>query len=213
MFWDSVKTWFVDNIRQIAAAVAAFMVVLAVAAAFAEFRKHQEKSGVEALYKARQEISALPIERQRSEGPGIYKKVIAAHSRSRAAFEAMVSIGDIYNEAKNYGEAAKAFDEASKHAPDDFAKMLALYNKGSAEEAGGNCDAAIASYATVSKNPAGKFLAPEVLLAEGRCLETKKDFAQATTVYQRIQSEYPNNPYYAGAAQVFMEKIKVQSKN
>lgn len=213
MLWEQTKEWMIQNIRLLTAIVGAFVVVLGAAAGVVEFFKWQEKRAVETLYQAREAFAALSPTDRPSQGPAIFRKVIETHGRSRAAFEAAVSIGDIHADAKNFAEAAKGFAEAVALAPDDFAKALAVYNEGVALELAGNCEQAVVKFAAVEKISAGKFLVPEVLMAQGRCFESKQEYARAAEIYQRIQSEFPTNAYFTGAAQVFLDKLKPQLKN
>lgn len=210
---DRLKNWIIQNIRPITYMIGAIVGVLVIAAGVSEFLKHREQKAVETLYTARERVEALPAPARASEGVQILEKVVSDHSGTRAAFEAIIGIADIHADAKNFEEAAKQYARAADKAPDDFAKVMAVYNKAGAEEFAGNCQAAITSYASLEKQKAAKFLAPEALLAQGRCLETIKDYAKASEVYQKIQNEFPGNPYYANAAQVFLEKIRPLMKN
>lgn len=203
----------IENIRPVSYMVAGVVGVLVIAAGVAEFMKYREQKAVEALYGAREAVEALPEAKRATEGLAPLEKVANEHKRTRAAYEALVAIGDLYTDAKNYAEAAKYYDKAAGIAPDEFARVMAIYNKAGAEEFGGNCQTAIATYGSLEKQKSAKFLAPEALLAQGRCLEAIKDYAKASEIYQKIQNEYPGNAYYANAAQVFLEKLKPLMKN
>ena len=210
---DKLKDWIIQNIRPITYMVGAVVALLVLAAGVSEYLKHREQKAVESLYTAREKVEALPAAARAGEGVALLEKVVTDNGRTRAAYEAIIGIADIHADAKNYAEAAKQYARAADKAPDDFAKVMATYNKAGAEEFAGDCPAAIASYGALEKQKAAKFLAPEALLAQGRCLETIKDYATASQIYMKIQNEFPGNAYYSNAAQVFLEKIRPLIKN
>lgn len=213
MVWEQFKNWLIENIKGITSIIGIIVVVLIIAAGISEYMKYREKNAVEALYTARSQVEALSPEKKASEGVQILEGMAKNFSRSRAAYEAIILMGDIYADAKNYAEALKYYQRAAEGAPDEFAKVMAMYNKATAEELAGNCPQAIHTYADIQKLKSAKFLLPEALLAQGRCLETLKEYARASEVYQKIQNEYPNNSYYSSAASVFLGKIKPLMKN
>ena len=210
---ENLKNWVVDHIRGVTFVVAGVVGVLILGALVSAFMKHREQSAVEALYTARQAVDVLSPDKRVSEGKAILEKVADQNSHTRAAYEALLGIGDIYTDAKNYADAATYYQKAVAAAPDDFARVMALYDKAGAEEFAGNCAAAIQSYADLEKQKGAAFLQPEAMLAQGRCHETLKEYAKAGEIYKKIQDQFPNNSYYSGAAQVFLDKLKPQMKN
>src|SRR3989338_756948 len=105
---DKLKDWIIQNIRPITYMVGAVVALLVLAAARA------------------------------GEGVALLEKVVTDNGRTRAAYEAIIGIADIHADAKNYAEAAKQYARAADKAPDDFAKVMATYNKAGAEEFAGD---------------------------------------------------------------------------
>jgi tetratricopeptide (TPR) repeat protein len=213
MFFEKWKDAFIDNIQAITAIVGAVVVALVVAAGVSEYFKHREKKAVEALYQARMAFDAIPADRRAVDGVAVLEKIVKDEKGTRAAYEALVTIGDTLIDAKKFDEAAKYFANAADAAPDEFARVLALYSKASAEESGANCKVAVVTYTELGKIKGAKFLTPEALLSQGRCFENLGEFAKASEAYQRIQNEFPNNSFYTNAAQVFLEKLKPRLAN
>jgi tetratricopeptide (TPR) repeat protein len=110
---------------------------------------------------------------------------------TRAAYEARVTLGDVY---LKHGEAAKAvthLQQAADQAPGAFERALALNALGYAQEGSGQHAEAVKTFERVAKDAKGD-LQGQALLAVARNHELANANDQAKAVYDRILTQLPN---------------------
>lgn len=212
MNWAELNKLVIENMRTISIIVGGVVLALALGAGILEYKSHKERKGVAALYEARQEVEKvkdMPLE-QKIE---VLNGVVEGHGGTRAAFEALLAMGDLHMEAKAFEEGVAAYSRAVEAATDSFAKTLALYNKATGEEIAGKYEDAIRSYAVVLTEPSAEFLKPEIVMAQARCNEKAGNKEEAIAQYQKVQDEFPKKAYYANSAAVFQKRLQKQQNN
>lgn len=212
MNWADLNKLIVDNIRTISMAVGGLVIVLALVAGALELKHRKEATAVNALYEARESIESKK-DADLAAKVAAFTNVVDAHGGTRAAYEALLAIGDLYMDAKDYDAGIAAYDRAVNAATEPFARVLALYNKATAQEIGQKCQEAITSYKVVLTEASAEFLKPEILMAQARCNEQIGDAGAAIALYQQVQDEFSDKAYYANSASVYLEKLKKQQKN
>ena len=212
MNWADLHELIISNIRSISVAVGGLVLVLALAAGAVELKNRKEASAVTALYEARQEIEANKNIDLAGKVAAL-TKVADSHSGTRAAYEALLEIGDLHMDNKDYDAGISAYGQAVDAATEPFARVLARYNKATAQEIAQKCVEAIPSYAAVLAEPSAEFLKPEVLMAQARCNEQAGNNTAAIDLYQKLQDEFSDKAYYANSASVYLQKLKKRQKN
>jgi tetratricopeptide (TPR) repeat protein len=132
--------------------------------------------------------------------------IVTDFSNTRAAFEARLTLGDLYY---NHGQAEKSvkwYQEAADSAPGTFEKALAFYALGYSFENAAKPGEALKIYEK-ALNQGEVGLKGDLLLATARCYESMHDIAKARSTYDRIIAELPNTDY-ATSAQVFKAQIQ-----
>jgi len=120
-----------------------------------------------------------------------YREVANRFAGTRAAFDAKLSVGDLYFD---HGEPAKAvawYKQAVDAATGGFERAMSLYSYGYSLAASGQHRPAVDAYAQALKlGEAG--LKAELMLATARAWEAAKDMGQAKAAYDQIISQLPN---------------------
>lgn len=113
------------------------------------------------------------------------------YAGTRAAFEAEMTVGDLY---LNHGDAAKAipaFDKATTEAPKSLDRANALSGLGYARESSGNFAGALEAYESALKVGEAS-LKGDLLLSVARSHELLKEPEKARSTYDEIITQLPN---------------------
>lgn len=139
-------------------------------------------------------VEKIDVDAKLGEAVQKLKAVTDKYSGTQAAFEAAVSLGDLY--LKN-GQVAKAIpwlQKASETAPNHFQKALVMVSLGNAYENDSKFNEALATYE--KSNTLGQSsLQGELLLGLGRVAEKMKDVQKAKSFYDQVISKLPNTEY------------------
>lgn len=200
-----------NNVKPIALSIGGFLLVCIIAAAVFEIRSQRQAKALTALWEAKRKSEQLIGEKKLSEAKAVLEEIAAKYKGTSAAYDANLSIGDINSQEKDYAGAAKSYQGAADSAPDKFSKMLATYNRGTAEEQGGNCQAAVQIYEEAIKLSAGDYLSPELMMAEARCYETLGDKAKAAALYKDVHDKFANKTYYSATAAANQQRLQAET--
>lgn len=122
------------------------------------------------------------------------KEVTEKFSGTRAAFEALVSISNLY---LNHQETAKALpwlEKATQAAPSSFEKSLALYSLAVAQEDQNQCDTAVKTFDEIL-NLGVESIKGEALLGKARCHTVLGQKDEAIKSYERVQKELKDTSF------------------
>lgn len=134
------------------------------------------------------------------------KAVEQNFSRTRAAFEARLKLGDLYF---NHGEFSKAlpwYDKALDSAPGNLEKVLTLSSLGYVKENLGQPAEAIQIYQKAINLGEGS-LKGDLLMGIARGYEAVHDLAKARSTYDQILFDLPSTEY-AKSAELFKSQIQ-----
>lgn len=198
------------NLKSILISIAGILLVCVAVGLVLEVRGAKEAKAQSALWEAKRNADQLITENKITEAADALSGIASKFSGTHAAFDASLSLGDIYAKQSKFSEAAQQYQLAVNNAPDKFSKMLATYNRGVAEEQGKQCELAIKSYEEAIRLAVGDFLNPELMMAEARCWEQLGDKAKASALYKDIHSKFANKTYYSNAAAVFEQRLAAE---
>jgi len=179
----------------------ALLFILAAAAAFGAYNLYsnrQERQAALALFQARplfMPLLARP-EIQKGEADQALRQlleVIRRYPRTPSALQATFYTGQIQYRLRDYPMAVQSFQRVVRKASTSMIRELALLNLGNAQEAMGDCRAAISTYRGVLTDKA--ILQDRALQSIGRCYETLGDRAKATEAYNQVLQTFPNSPW------------------
>jgi tetratricopeptide (TPR) repeat protein len=201
-------TKFIEtNIRAILLSAGGILLVCVVAAIVIQLRAARESKAQSKLWETKRDMEKLVADKKWDEAVARLSELTSKFKGTHAAFDASLSLADIFVQQQKYQEAAQQFQVSAENAPDKFAKMLAIYNRGTAEEQSGKCDMAVKSYEEAIKIGVGDFLNPELLMAQARCWEILGDSTKALAIYKEVREKYTNKSYYSNAAAVFQQRL------
>ena len=195
---ETFTNWVGANFKII---IAGFVAIALAAGLWGLMRSQgmaKERKAANALYDATQKANTLVNEKKFAEAVAVYKELAASFPKTRAGFDAVLRMGDIWSDSGNLEEAIKQYEEAIKTAPDAFSRSLAEYNVGVAYENSGKYAEAAAKYESAMK--ASEAMKPELLLAQARCYEKLGQKPKALELYKTLQEKFANKGYYSGAA-------------
>lgn len=164
-------------------------------------REAVQESAKSALYAAQQAIEgktpekASPYQKidvDSQYGDGIKKLATVAENYpgTRASFEAVLQIGNLYYDHQSPEKAILWFSKAADGAPAQLEKASALSALGHAQENAGKFSDALQSYDKAINLGEGS-LQGDLLLAKARCEEALHDVAQARSTYDQILAKLP----------------------
>ena len=134
------------------------------------------------------------------------RKVIALYPGTLSAFEAQMTIGNLYADHGQTGNAIQPYTTAADMAPRALEKMAALAALAQAQENVGKCPDALQSLERAINLGVGA-LKGDLLVAKARCYETLGNSAQAKTTYDQILKDLPGTPF-ARLAEIYRAKIQ-----
>jgi TolA-binding protein len=147
----------------------------------------------------------LDVDGRLADGVKKLEAVSKTYGGTRAAFEARLTLGDLFY---NHGHAEKAvrwYREAVDGAPGAFERSLAMYSLGYSLENSSQSDEAIKTYEKAI-SLGESVLKGDLMLALARTYEAKKDTAKAKATYDQILSQLPNTEF-AKSAETFKAQL------
>lgn len=133
------------------------------------------------------------------------QKVAEDFPGTRAAFESLMGIADLYTQAQKPADAAPWYEKAIKSAPGRMDEAMAWIGLGYAYENSKKYKEAVDAFerSILKGDPVVK---GDVLLAIARCHELSKDTAKAKSTYDKILTDLPNTEY-AKSAEYFKKQL------
>ena len=179
----------------------ALISLLVLGAAFVTYNLYdnrQERQAALALHEARAlypPLLARPKLGKSEVDSAITKleEVIRRYPRTSSAFQATFYLGQIQYRLGDYSKAAQTFQYATRRASTPMFRELALMNLGNAQEAMGDCRAAISSYQGVAADKA--IFQDRALESTARCYEVLGDRAKAIDFYNQVLQKFPQTPW------------------
>jgi predicted negative regulator of RcsB-dependent stress response len=204
----NITNFLTTNAKKIAIALGAIVLVLLAIGIVSDWKQRKQAEAANAFYDLKNKAAS---ESQPATAAGRYVDFAKKYSGTPSGFEAAITAADLYTEAKDYTAALAQYSFAAEHAPDNFTKTLALYNRGVAQENAGKFQDAVASFEQAAKNAESDSLKPELLLSQARAYESLGDSKKAIDLYRSIQDKYSAKPYYANMAAAFLAKIQTKA--
>lgn len=169
------------------------VLVLAVAAAGLWHRYRSDREDAWTKYALAQ---SLAYSGQATQGLEMLGRLAEEHPGSPAATYGQLLAGDILFEQSRFEEAAKRYREALERPAREAAEPIARANLALAQEAGGDCSAALQTGQGFLDAHQEHFLAPQVHASVGRCLSSLGRTEEARAAYERMAFLYPDT-YWA----------------
>jgi tetratricopeptide (TPR) repeat protein len=148
----------------------------------------------------------LDVKKSYPQATEALEKVATQYSKTRSGYEARITLGNLFFDHGQPGEAAKQYEQASEAAPTEIERNLALNTQGTALENNGQCTDAIRVWEKALRTADKELPRGDIYLGIARCQETLKDTQGARSTYERIITELPGT-YHAQTAQVFRDKL------
>jgi len=134
-----------------------------------------------------------------------YKKIITQYPGSLPAFQAQITLGNLYFDHKNLTIALEYFKAALKNAPSSLEKVSTYFLIANTQENSSQYQEAVQSIQEALGYKID-FLKGDLLIAQARCFEQLKDKEKAKSVYDKVLADLPNTPF-AEAAEVYRAKL------
>lgn len=199
--------WLSENMKLVAGALIALVVVLGAFGVYRDRVSKREATASSVLYETRAVVQKDINIRKFDAAVEKYQDLMKRYPGTRAAYEARLIVGDIWMDAEMPEKAAAAYADAFSVAPDDFSRLLARYNESQAWESGAKWDKALDGYQSVLKFKGADVIKPDLLMAQGRCLEAMKRFSEARGVYEEIRKSFSDKTFYSNAATAFLNAL------
>ncbi len=121
-------------------------------------------------------------------------KALAGKSSTYASFRANTAIAEIYFQRKNYEEALKFYELASKASDTSYIAGVAYFNAASCADELGNAEKALEFYKKASEIKDFP-LVPRAMFNAGRIYEAQNKPEEAITAYNKLLEKYPKNEW------------------
>lgn len=207
-FFTKVEDFFNENQKVVSISVSA---VLLVVLAYVLFDKYympaQEQQAQEAVFKAQYYFELDSFNLALNGNATIYGflDVIDDYGMTKTANLSQYYAGICYMNLGQYNDAIKHLKEFDSD--DLYVGAMALGNIGDAHSELGNMSEAISYYKKAASYNDNNITAPMFLFKAGLALEAQGNPADALTLYQEIESKYPNSAQAAGIA-AYIARVK-----
>lgn len=152
------------------------------------------------------QYAKVEVEKKYSGSIKALEDVLKEFPQGRVAFEANLSLGDLFFNHGKPAQASAYYEKAIGLAPGNIEKALALNSLAVSNEESGKFNEAIQTYEKVLAQGTAALKA-EVYLGIARSYEGLKDNAKAKATYDKLIAEMPNSPQ-AKNAEIF--KVQLQ---
>lgn len=169
------------------------VLALAVAAAGVWHRHSSDREDAWTKYALGQ---SLAYSGRAPQGLEMLGRLAEEHPRSPAAAYGRLLAGDVLFEQDRFQEAAAEYRKALEDTSRPETQPIALANLGLAQEAAGDCSAALQSGQRFLDAHQEHFLAPQIHASVGRCLSSLGRTEEARSAYERMAFLYPDT-YWA----------------
>lgn len=149
-----------------------------------------------------EKVSALrfDVDAEIKEGVKKLNQVLKDYEGTRAAFEARLTLADLYFDHGQVEKSLSHYEAAASKAPTALDRVLALKALGATHESLKKYPEAVVAYEKAVGSGDG-FLKPQLLLSIGRTYELSGDPAKAKLKYDEILSQFPNTEASQAAEQ------------
>ncbi len=213
----------VENLTQHYRAFAILLAfILGVGAAFSYWTSQKHRTSEEArasYYQAQKEIEAekkkngvstqgkVDVDQAYSASIGKLTAVTTQFAGTRASYEAMLTLGDLYFNHQSPQKALPWYQKALQSAPDQLEKLLTSVSIASAYEDASQCALAIETLEKAARL-GEDFMQGEMLLSIARCQETLSLPQKAKATYEQVISQHPGTAP-AKLAEIYKSALKI----
>ena len=156
------------------------LVAVGVVIGATSYWRHRSEGAAEALYAAQRMAAGSP------EQPSRMEEVASDYSRTPAGREAMMALGGMYLERKQYDKALAEFKKlAGRSRNHPMLLVAAMHRMAEAQMAMGDAKAAAETYLKAASDPAN-ITGPESRLLAAGAFEKALDYERAAALYRQV---------------------------